>query len=245
MPLSGGTPDDQEKEAGTDMIIGIIGGLIGFFVGFLLAFFWISSLRRKDRKNWNKERQDYRQRLKLAQERIDQARKENQQVLDQYAELIRTGNSPVQQDTTKPQQSTRNTQQGSTSPTKKRGDVQRSFVSVQSLKLRFQYSIPQNMQLEPGMGYLRNSQNELIPDLTVNTGMNTPRGYAMEGLFYLYNVEYGGRSYEFSQIISGKMGEKYVHIQSVLAPARVAPLAQSGLYSLVSKGTLLVTDLSM
>lgn len=102
--------------------------------------------------------------------------------------------------------------------------------------------LPDSLILQAGKGFLRNAQNALIPEADTFQSMNSAAGYAMEGLFYLYDVAYQGKEYTFRKILNGEMGSGYVRVQSVIKPAKVARVGETGYYRLSDKGMLYVVD---
>lgn len=128
------------------------------------------------------------------------------------------------------------------SESEEKPDIRKIFRPVESLKLEFQYLLPDSLILQAGKGFLRNAQNELIPEADTFQGMNSAAGYAMVGLFYLYNAVYHGEEYTFQQIMAGEMGNSYVCIRSVIETAKIAKAGESEYYSLTAKGKLHVVD---
>ncbi len=120
--------------------------------------------------------------------------------------------------------------------------IYRGFDSLGSLELKFQYSFPDSVLFQPGEGYLRGMNNQLMPEEKVITSTNSTVGYAMVGLFRVYDVIYQGKEYTFREIMDGEMGDFYVQIHAVKAPAIIAETGHYGSYKLVKTGKIEVID---
>lgn len=123
-----------------------------------------------------------------------------------------------------------------------RGQWYQKFGQVGTLEASFQYSFPDQMYFKQGTGYLRNAKNQLVPEEKVFTMVNTATGYAMNGLFWVFNVTYRGKEYTFQQILDGKMTTGYVRVAGIPALALVEPAGTDGCYRLVQKGRLKIVD---
>ena len=121
---------------------------------------------------------------------------------------------------------------------------QKRFESVQDLELVFQYAAPEGLYLRPGKGFLRNECDELVPDAQTFQMPNTTIGFAMGGMFYLYDVAYGGKIYDFQQILDRELGSGYVWLKRVHQPAVIRKIAGSDSYTLSRKGLIEVEDAS-
>lgn len=217
--------------------------VLGFAMGFFTAFCWQQHRWKKAEKAWmqqQRQRQEKMEReLSLARERASTAEQATQ-TLSQKNRLIRSQLKKERVLSISSQQP-----QNGPAPTEKekKPDIRQTFRAVESLKLQFQYLLPDSLILQTGDGYLRNAQNELIPGPDTFSGVNSTVGYAMEGLFYLYNVVSAGKEYTFQQIMDGEMGNGYVCIRSVIEPARVVKVGEAGYYGLAAKGKLWVANM--
>lgn len=117
-----------------------------------------------------------------------------------------------------------------------------TFSSCETLSVEFQHSFPDSLLFRPGVGYIRNQQYELIPDQDSIDSVNTTIGYAMDGLFRIFDVIYKSKEYNFTQIQTGAMGHSYVRIQSIITCATIRESGQKGIYVLEKRGKLEVTD---
>lgn len=116
------------------------------------------------------------------------------------------------------------------------------FGQAGTLAVHFNYSFPGKMYFQPGTGYIRNAKNQVIPDEKVFSMVNTATGYAMEGLFWVFNVTYRGREYTFHQIMDEQMITGYVRVEGIPALAVVEPTGVDGCYRLIQKGKLKIVD---
>lgn len=116
------------------------------------------------------------------------------------------------------------------------------FGQVDTLAIHFNYSFPDKMYFQAGTGYIRNARNQLVPEKDVFSKVNTATGYAMEGLFWVFNITYQGREYTFHQIMEGKMATGYVRVEGIPVLAKVESTGVDGCYRLVQKGKLKIVD---
>ena len=118
------------------------------------------------------------------------------------------------------------------------------FRGIQDLMLIFQYTAPDSAYLQPGNGFLRSEKNELMPNPETFRMSNTTIGFAMGGMFYLYDVLYGGKVYSFQQILDREIGSGYVYLKRVHTPAAIQKSAGNESYTLSRKGLIEVVDAS-
>lgn len=116
------------------------------------------------------------------------------------------------------------------------------FGQAGTLAVHFNYSFPDKMYFQSGTGFIRNARNQVIPNKTVFSTVNTATGYAMEGLFWVFNVIYRGREYTFQEIMDGQMTTGYVRIEGIPALTVVEPTGVDGCYRLIQKGKLKIVD---
>lgn len=116
------------------------------------------------------------------------------------------------------------------------------FGQTGTLAMHFNYSFPEKMYFQPGTGYIRNARNQIIPDKKVFSTVNTATGYAMEGLFWAFDVIYQGREYTFRQIMDGQMTTGYVRVEGIPSLAVAEPAGVNGCYRLTQKGKLKIVD---
>lgn len=209
-------------------------GILGFLLGFLCAFCWQQYRLRKAAKEWGRQRKKLKQELSKATACARTAAEK--------AAALQRQHPPRQKAQSAPLSSVQLPESKPLPKQEKLPDFRKGFRAEESLTLVFQYALPESLLLQSGKGFLRNAQNELIPDEDAFTTMNSSAGYAMEGTFYLYHALYHGKEYTFRQILNGEMGHGYVRLQSVLEPAKVKKASASGYYSLSSTGKLLVVD---
>lgn len=117
-------------------------------------------------------------------------------------------------------------------------ELYRSFQAVGTLELSFQYSFPGNHLFQKGSGYLYNSQREVLPEKNVFSQTDSAKGYAMCGLFWVYDVIYEGKRYTFDQIMEDVLGSDYMRIVAVLRYARIQETVSPERYYLEKRGIL-------
>lgn len=117
-------------------------------------------------------------------------------------------------------------------------DLYQTFQIAGTLSLQFRYSFPLTSLFQPGIGYLRSQDNQLLPDKSLFVGMNTITGYAMNGTLWAFDMVLRGKEFTFSQIMEGQAGSGYVQPKAVLKPAIIAETSSPGYYRLVQAGKL-------
>lgn len=222
-------PPKPRKE-GQRTMLALWTGILGFVLGFIFAFCWQQYRWQKSEKKWSLQKK------KLKRE-LSQAKAIARTAESKAANIQRQ--QKLTQNKRKPAPSAPAQQPGSHALPP---DIRKTFRPVESLGLTFQYLLPDSLILQAGTGFLRNTQNELIPDENAFQGMNSAAGYAMDGSFYLYHAVYHGKEYTFQQILDGDMGIGYVRLHSVIEPAKIAQVGSAGYYSLTAAGKLLVVD---
>lgn len=216
----------------------IVFALLGLAVGALLSFAWQQTRWKKEKKRWEQQNRQLAHDLAKARTRVKQLL---QTLKDTERQCWAQMKQQPRPETGFPRPMPKSEKKDSGKAPEK-SDHREDFQPVTSLRLAFQYQLPDSLILEPGEGYLLDARNRLIPDEGQFKKMNTAAGYAMDGLFYLFDVEYQGRQYGFQQILDGEMGNGYVCIRSVDRSAQVAQVGATGCYSLATKGLLIATD---
>ena len=216
----------------------IVFALLGFAVGALLSFAWQQTRWKKEKAQWEHQNKQLSHDLAKARTRAKQLRQTLEDTERQcWAQMKRQARPETVSPEPIPEPEKKDF--GKTS---EKSDFRKDFQPEAFLQLIFQYQLPDSLILKPGEGYLLDARNRLIPDEGQFKKMNTAGGYAMDGLFYLFDVEYRGRQYGFRQILDGEMGGGYVRIRSVDRPAQVAQVGATDCYSLTAKGLLTVAD---
>ena len=216
----------------------IVFALLGLVVGALLSFAWQQTRWKKEKAQWERQNKQLSHDLTKARTRAKQLR---QTLEDTERRCWAQMKQQTRPETVSPKPMPRSEKKDSGKAPEK-SDLRKDFQPETSLQLIFQYQLPDSLILEPGEGYLLDARNRLIPDEGQFKKMNTAAGYAMDGLFYLFDVEYRGGQYGFQQILDGKMGGGYVRIRSVDRPAQVTQVGETDCYGLVAKGLLTVAD---
>ena len=215
--------------------------VLEFGLGFLTASCWQQHRWKKAEKEWAQKQRQKNMELELsrAKDRVSAA--------EQAALTMNQKNLQMKSQQAKEQTKVETHQQSQPRSRSVKAvgkpDIREAFQTVETLSLRFQYQLPDSLILQPGKGYLRNNRDELIPGPDIMSGVNTAAGYAMDGLFYLYNVVYHGKEYSFQQIMNGEMGSSYIRVQSVLEPARIVKVGSAGYYALAAPGRLRAEDM--
>ena len=216
---------------------------LGFGLGFLTAFCWQQHRWKKAEEAWTRKQ---RQRQKNMERELSLA-KDRASAAEQATQVLSQKNRKMQgqrkREQVRPEKNPKGQLPPETVDVEEKPDIRETFRAVGTLNLRFQYQLPDSLILQPGEGYLRNDQNELIPGPETFSGVNTASGYAMDGLFYLFNVVYRGKEYTFQQIMDGEMGNGYIRIQAVLEPAKIATVGSAGYYALAARGRLHAADM--
>lgn len=117
-------------------------------------------------------------------------------------------------------------------------NLYQTFQPVGTQSLQFRYSFPATSLFVPGNGYLRSQNNQLLPEQSLFSGMNTIDGYAMNGMLWAFDMVLGEKEYTFAQIMDGQAGTGYVQPCAVLRPAQVEQTNSPGCYRLVRAGKL-------
>jgi len=213
--------------------------VVGFSIGFFAAWLWQQYRWKRTEKRWLQQRKELQQQLAQAAERVRNAEKKAAAAVWNCKRI----QNQQQKEEARPDPPTPFQTEQRPSEKEEPQDLGQTFQSVESLELQFQYLLPESLILQTGTGFLRNAQNELIPEPDTFQGANKAVGYAMKGLFYLFDIVYHEKEYTFQQIMAGEMGDGYVRIHSILLPAKVAWGGGSGYYGLAAKGKLRVTDM--
>ena len=215
----------------------VIAAIAGAVAGMLLS---IVGHRRLKKRIRNLEQQNRQLSRDLAKAKAEV--KQNQQAREDAEQWYRLVQLEQKEMGKSPSASNPGPKRKQSVQTTERIDYRKNFRPESSLQLLFQYQLPESLILQPGEGYLRDKWNRLIPDASQFERLNTANGYAMDGLFYLFDVRYRGRRYSFRQILDGEMGGGYVQIQLVDRPAEVNQVGGTDHYGLSAKGLLTVTD---
>lgn len=215
----------------------VIAAIAGAVAGMLLS---IVGHRRLKKRIRNLEQQNRQLSRDLAKAKAEV--KQNQQAREDAEQWYRLVQLEQKEMGKSPSASNPGSKRNQSVQTTERIDYRKNFRPESSLQLLFQYQLPEALILQPGEGYLRDNWNRLIPDASQFERLNTANGYAMDGLFYLFDVRYRGRRYSFRQILDGEMGGGYVQIQLVDRPAEVNQVGGTDHYGLSAKGLLTVTD---
>lgn len=213
--------------------------VVGFSIGFFAAYLWQQYRWKRAEKRWLQQRKEMQRQLAQAAERVRAAEQKTAAAVRNCKRI----QNQQQKGAAHPDPPSSSQAKQYPPEKEKPQDIGQTFQSVESLKLQFQYLLPDSLILQTGTGFLRSAQNELIPEPDTFQGANKAAGYAMKGLFYLYDVVYHEKEYTFQQIMAGEMGDGYVRIHSIIAPAKVARVGGSGYYGLAAKGKLRVTDM--
>lgn len=220
------------------MLIAIIAAaVLGFVAGSLLMLAWQQTCRKKERKRLTEQLK----KLREQNIRLERERKMPEWTLPPIQENV--PEEPVKVPQAPQSHPKRKTAPAINIPTEEEKPA-RPFSGVQELELVFQYMAPDGSFLRPGKGFLRNEQNELIPAEATLRMPNTTMGFAMGGMFYLYNVSYGGKVYNFQQILDREIGSGYVWLKRVRKPAVIQKSASNESYTLIRKGLIEVEDAS-
>lgn len=233
--------------------------LVYFLVGMIAASVWFHIQAGKARKKWNRERNSLKAQLAQLQAEA-QKRPPVEKKLPQDWELPNHTQPealqknrerktlPAQKPTLPPE--TLAAPAEAAAPAKPRETdeerIQRlcgGFRAVETLQVQFQYSFPDSLLLQSGRGYMRSVENLLLPEASTLLRVNSTKGYAMEGMFYLYDVIYRGRLFTYQQILDGMMGNSYVRIEQISEPAVIEQTGHYGYYRLVKKGKMEVSDI--
>lgn len=118
------------------------------------------------------------------------------------------------------------------------------FEAVQSLKLEFRSAAPapEVNPFFPGEGYLRDQDNRLIPRQEYFQDLNTGRGYAEQGIFWVFDAIYQGKCYSFAQLRTGALADRFFRLTAVVEPAVVEARSGYNIFYLKTKGKLEITD---
>lgn len=242
----------------------MVAKLQGVIVGILVSMIWYRLHARKARKKWKAERSELKAQLRQLQTDKQLLQEEMQSLQAQFQKQSskKTENSAPKWEMIPPSPEKKG-RKSSLDPAKDPGKtpaartrpvrqtesaearIQRicgAFQSVETLELQFQYSFPDNLLLQPGHGYMRNGNNQLLPEKDAFLQANSAKGYAMEGMFYLYDVLYQGKKFSFQQIMEGKMGNAYVRLQEIPEPAQIERTGHYGYYRLARKGIMEVVN---
>lgn len=234
-------------------MIAILCGVTGFVLGFLTAACYYNYQAQKSKRNRSKNRINPGTELPGGKARRSSAKTVNeipgtenilQKAICAADPLPGERNAEDQTEKPKGDPSPKRVSPASEeeAPEVRMERLYREFQGTGKLMLRFNYSFPDLTLFQPGSGYLRNRQNELIPEKAVFSSVNSATGYAMEGLFWVFDMVRGDREYTFAQIKDGEAGTGYVQICSVIAPAVVRETGNREHYKLVQKGKLEVVD---
>ena len=229
---------------------------VGFVIGAAVAAIWFNSAAQKAKGEWRQKRKEletqiFQLKQQLAEkEQLHMSTNENvigcgkkQGEEDPFGQQKAVVQKKQPSDTDKPiRKSLRLPETISDKARKDLKSTYAEFSACESLSVDFQPSFPDNLLFRPGPGYIRNQQNELIPAKSSIDGINTTTGYALEGLFRIFDVIYNGSEYNFSQIQTGAMGTSYVKVQSIIATAKIRKTGQEDIFVLDEKGILEVVD---
>lgn len=216
----------------------IVFALLGLIVGALLSFAWQQVRWKKEQGRWEQQNRQLTHDLAKARTRAKQLR----QTLEDTERRCWTQMRQRARPETVSSEPVHKSEKEIFVKSSEKSDFRKTFQPEASLQLIFQYQLPDSLILKPGEGYLLDARNRLIPDEGQSKKMNTAGGYAMDGLFYLFDVKYRGRQYGFQQILDGEMGGGYVRIRSVDQPAQVVQVGATDCYGLATKGLLTVAD---
>ncbi len=216
----------------------IVIALLGLIVGVLLSFVWQQIRWKKEKARWERQNKQLSHDLVKVKTRVKQLRQTLEDTEKRCWAQMKQQSRP---ETVSSEPMSRSEKTDSEKAPEK-SDLRREFQPETSLQLIFQYQLPDSLILKPGEGYLLDARNRLIPDEGQFKKINTAAGYAMDGLFYLFDVEYRDRQYGFQQILNGEMDGGYVRIRSVDRPAQVAQVGATDCYSLAAKGLLIAAD---
>ena len=216
----------------------IVFALLGLIAGALLSFAWQQTRWKKEKAQLERQNKQLTYDLAKARTRVKQLRQTLEDTEKRCWAQMKNQTRPE----TVSSEPMRQSEKEDSGKAPEKSDLRKEFQPETSLQLIFQYQLPDSLILKPGEGYLQDARNRLIPDEGQFKKMNTAVGYAMDGLFYLFDVEYRGRQYGFQQILDGKMGGGYVRIRSVDRPAQVAQVGATDCCSLTAKGLLTVAD---
>ncbi len=224
---------------------------MAFAAGFLTAMIYVDAQRKRRQKRREQRKRASRERLRSNPAALPQGEPAAQKPkvsrgssqmpkLSESAQFI----SPSSQKAapSKPEQKPKVSQKPETDEERIQR-IYKDFTPMESLELKFEYAFPETALFQPGSGYLRNAKNEAMPNQQAVTAVNSAVGYAMEGLFWAYDVSYHGKTYTYHQILEGQMGNAYVQIRDVAAPAVLAPTGHFGSYKLKKRGFLRVVDI--
>lgn len=238
-------------------------GALGLAIGVLITAIWYQRDAKKTRKKWNAERSELKAQVRKLEEEKRQLEEEMELQAQSQKQSPKQGENSAQKRKAPPASPGKEGGKASLEPVTDPGKapaartqpvrqtestearIQRicgAFQPVEALELQFQYSFPDNLLLQAGHGYMRNASNQLLPEENAFFQVNSAKGYAMEGMFYLYDVLYQGKRFSFQQIMEGKMGNAYVRLQDILEPAQIEQTGHSGYYRLNRKGIMEVVN---
>lgn len=226
--------------------------ILSFFLGFLIASYLSHCDAKRKEKDWQQRLEQSKSKLSKARAAVKQLENSEQHISFDQETAAKKPAQPLRREPPKPEPAS---ERAAVSPRKSPREegayagksidqIFGEFESAESLKLNFNHIAPDSgsSHFVQGEGYVRNRRNELLPDRQTFRRINTGASYATSGLFWVFDVSSGGRTYTYQQLLNGALGSGYVQIRGIKRPALVEKQTGLSCYTLLQKGLLEVAD---